>query len=275
MLIDEGFRTAYRELEGRMKALAEVDGDVFLPNAEPLGRVQYVLVCMEPSLGRWARDPDDARSKVEAGFRNFLSSIEDFILHFCARHYLCGPAERYHITDFSKGAMLAKHAGRERTKRYDRWYALLQEEIELLCASPGSGVVAVGNAVYRNLLRRDFRRCVTPVVHYSPLAARHWRAAIVGREGSFRAFGGSVSLEKIVAMAEDVLKSAHVPSEFCDPALSRLKTGRLTPSRQELIFNYKLKFESMRLHAQSSMPAAAAGFGSVGDSCRTGPLINR
>src|SRR5262245_47889459 len=129
MLIDESFRAAYLKLEERMRERAEADGDVFLPNPEPLGTVQYVLICMEPSLGWWARGSVDyARSRVEAGFRNFLFSIEDFILHFCVRHYLCRPTERYHITDFSKGAMHVKHAGLARIERYDRWYALLHEE---------------------------------------------------------------------------------------------------------------------------------------------------
>src|SRR6516162_6860595 len=75
MLIGESFRTAYRELEERMKALAETDGDVFLPNPEPLGTAQYIIICMEPSLGHWARSVDQARSRVEAGFRNFLSRL--------------------------------------------------------------------------------------------------------------------------------------------------------------------------------------------------------
>jgi hypothetical protein len=39
MRIDEDFQAAYRKLEARMKALAEADGDVFLPNSEPLGPV--------------------------------------------------------------------------------------------------------------------------------------------------------------------------------------------------------------------------------------------
>jgi hypothetical protein len=124
MRIDDGFRAAYRELQARMKVLAEADGDVFLPNPEPLGPVEYVFVCMEPSLGRWARSADEARSKVEAGFQNFLSSIEDFILHFCIQQYLCEPTQRYHITDLSKGAMLVKRGRVARTQRYDRWYGL-------------------------------------------------------------------------------------------------------------------------------------------------------
>lgn len=113
MRIDEGFRAVYRELEARMEVLAEADGDVFLPNPKPLGPVEYVFVCMEPSLGRWARSADEARSKVEAGFQNFISSIEDFILHFCIQQYLCEPTQRYHITDLSKGAMLVTCRRRE------------------------------------------------------------------------------------------------------------------------------------------------------------------
>jgi hypothetical protein len=46
MRIDEGFRAAYRELEARMKALAEAESDVFLPNPAPVGPVEYVFVCI-------------------------------------------------------------------------------------------------------------------------------------------------------------------------------------------------------------------------------------
>ncbi len=228
-----------------MKALAEADGDVFLPNPEPLGTVQYVLICMEPSLGSWARSAEEARSRVEAGFKNFLFSIEDFILHFCVRRYLCGPAERYHITDFSKGAMLVDHAGLARIQRYDRWYALLQEEIDI-CASPSAGIVAVGNDVAQHLARRGFRRPFTRVIHYSGQAGLARSAGVVGREDSFQAFSGSVSLEDVVATAEAVLKAAHVPSEIRDDTLSRLAKSQLTTSRQQLIFDYKVAFEKIR-----------------------------
>jgi hypothetical protein len=244
MVIEGRFHTAYRELEERMKALAEADGDIFLPNPEPIGPVQYVLICMEPSLGWWASSADHARSRVEAGFRNFLFSIEDFILHFCVRRYLCGSAQRYHITDLSKGAMLVDHAGLARVQRYDRWYALLQEEIDL-CATPSAGIVAVGNVVSQHLARRGFPRPFTRVIHYSSQAGPARSAGVVGREDSFQAFRSSVSLEVVVSTAEDVLKAAHVPSEIRDETLLRLAKSQLTTSRQQLIFNYKVAFESM------------------------------
>jgi hypothetical protein len=200
--MDSSFQRAYRELEERMKALAEADGDVFLPNPEPLGTAQYVLICMEPSLGWWANTAEQARSRVEAGFRNFLFSIEDFIFHFCVRRYLCGPEERYHVTDLSKGAMLVARAGLARRQRYDRWYSLLEEEIDL-CASPGAGIVAVGRAVAQHLEQRCFQRSFIRVIHYSGQAAPARAAGIVGREDDFQAFVDSVTLEDVVVIAEE------------------------------------------------------------------------
>ena len=238
---ETGFGGAYRSLEARMRDLAEADGDVFLPNPEPSRPVDYVFICMEPSLGRWARSPDEARAKVSAGFRNFVSSFEDFILHFCAREYLGGT---YHVTDFSKGAMLVQRAGVARAQRYDRWYGLLVEEMDLV-AAPGAGIFAVGGAVARRLARRAFPRPFLPVIHYSGLAAGARSEGIVGHEGSFELFRGSVSLEHILAVAEEVLR-ASVPKRFWDETLARLANSRLTESRQKLIFNYKLAFERVQ-----------------------------
>jgi hypothetical protein len=244
MRIDDGFRAAYRELQARMKVLAEADGDVFLPNPEPLGPVEYVFVCMEPSLGRWARSADEARSKVEAGFQNFISSIEDFVLHVCIQQYLCKPTQRYHITDLSKGAMLVARAGIARPQRYDRWYGLLVEELNLVAPS-GMAIFAVGNAVAQHLERRAFPRPFTKLIHYSGLAARARAAGIVGHEDSFEEFRSSVSLERVLATAEDVLMASVVPASFRDETLARLSKSQLTESRQQLIFNYKLAFEAM------------------------------
>jgi hypothetical protein len=41
------------------------------------------------SQAKWARSRADATAKVEGGFRNFLYSAEDFILHFAFTNLLC------------------------------------------------------------------------------------------------------------------------------------------------------------------------------------------
>jgi hypothetical protein len=239
------FSTAYSLLEARMRLLAELEGDVFLPNPEPKGPVHYVLIGMEPSLGRWARSAAQAKAKVDAGFRNFLSSMEDFILHFCAQRYLCREDQRYLITDLSKGAMLVRNAEVARAQRYDRWYSLLLDEIAI-CGTPNARFIAVGKVVQQQLLRRGFGRPLVRVIHYSSQAAPARRAEIVGHEASFEAFIGTVSLEELVSTAAHTMEATGLPSHICAEVLARLRQGRLTLSRQQLIFHYKQKFEAIR-----------------------------
>lgn len=224
-----------------MDALAEADGDVFLPNPEPSKPVDYVFVCMEPSLGRWARSPAEARAKIDAGFRNFVSSTEDFLLHFSIREYLLEPNEAYHITDLSKGAMLVRRASSTRRDRYDRWYGLLLEELDIV-AKPEAGVFAVGGAVAQHLIRRAFPRPFARVIHYSSLAARARVTGIARHEDEFERFKDSISIQRVASVAEDVL-NVSVPGQFRDATLARLKVQTLSESQRRLIFNYKLAFE--------------------------------
>lgn len=245
MSTEDDFGVAYRRLESRMNELAESDGDVYVPNPEPLSPVQYILICMEPSLGRWARSAAEAHSNVAAGFRNFLYSTEDFILHFSAQQYLCRPGQHYYVTDLSKGAMLVDRAKVARVERYDRWYPLLQQEIDLV-AAPGAGVIAVGKAVARHLEERAFARSLATVIHYSGQAAPARNAGIVGREDSFRDFSESVSLEDILATAERVLTACGYPTRFHDDTINRVARGKFSMSHKKLVFNYKIAFEAMR-----------------------------
>lgn len=227
-----------------MRAQADDDGDVYLPNPEPDGPVENLLICMEPSLGSWARTKEQAHAKVEAGFRNFLDSIETAILHFCVRRYLCRPNERYHITDFSKGAMLVAHAGLNRATRYDRWYELLQEEIALV-AAPNARIVAVGKAVSEHLELRNFEPTYTTVVHYSGQAGAARAAKVAGHEREFEDFKDSVSLEDLVATMKTVLESARVPRGISSEALKRLSKSSLSTSRRQLMFAYKIEFDAL------------------------------
>jgi hypothetical protein len=84
------------------------------------------------------------------------------------------------------------------------------------------------------------------VIHYSGQAGLARRAGIRGHEASFEQFRGSVSLEHVLATAEEVL-NASVPARFRDETLARLARTELSESRQQLIFNYKLAFERRRV----------------------------
>jgi hypothetical protein len=244
MGIDENFRIEYGEIVKKMAEQAEKDKDVFLPNPEPEGPVNYVLICMEPSLGRWARSREEAAAKVKKGFRNFLPSDETSILHFSIRRYLCGPSERYHITDLSKGAMHVGRASEKRIDRWNRWYPLLQDEIKLV--GPNARIIAVGRQVSRFLLNRgDFGR-LFDVTHYSSLAGAARSAGIRRHEAEFESFKDSVSKEDLTATAQHFLASARVPQEIRKETLEQLEKFQLTYSRQKLMFIYKLAFEKIR-----------------------------
>ena len=232
------FRDAYHDLEDRFRALAEADGDVYLPNVEPSGPVEYVFIAMEPSLGRWARSPQQAKAKVEAGFRNFVADeVGDVVLlHHAIRHYL--GTESYHLTDFSKGAMLTAQAHSDRTERYDRWYRLLLAELELV--GPEAQIDAVGKVVAQRLRARGFPK-FAEILHYSGLAGRARAAAIRGHEAEFEAFRSTVSLEDILATAAKVLEP--VPVWLRETTLPALARTQLTTSKLALLFAYKLAFD--------------------------------
>src|SRR5262245_57216532 len=125
------FAARLRELEVRMAAQAAADGHDYMACPAPSAPVDAVLIAMEPSL-RFTRK--------DASAGNFLTSLEDFVLHHCVRRALV-PGGTYHITDFSKGAMPVKRANVGRDARYARWAELLREELALV-AKPQAIIVA-------------------------------------------------------------------------------------------------------------------------------------
>ena len=100
---DTSFRDSYCELENRMRIVAKNGGDVFLPNLEPSGPVDYVFVCME-RLSEGGLAPQrtlSRRSKraSETSFRRLRTSSSTSLF----RQYLCDASQRSHLTDLAKG----------------------------------------------------------------------------------------------------------------------------------------------------------------------------
>ena len=242
MCTDSMFRSKYQMLESLMKAQAETDGKIFLPNLAPSSPVDYVFVCMEPSLGRWGPTHEVAVERIDAGFRNFMYSLEDFIFHYCANQYLCSRDQRYFVTDVSKGAMLVNHAVATRAERYNRWHSLLLDELDLLLR-PDGRVIAVGKEVAIHFKNRRFPVFST-ILHYSNQAAQSRNAQIVGREEEFEAYRGTVLLEDVLNNAEEVMLTSGIPVAILNETLARLSTSELTESRRKLMFIYKTAFEA-------------------------------
>jgi len=239
------FKKEYSDIECQMKHLADKNGDIYLPNPEPIKPVDYILICMEPSLGGWAHSKEEAKLKIDQGFRNFLAGFDPMLLHYSVRKYLCEGTQTYHITDFSKGAMLVDDAKINRAKRYEDWYKLLEEEVKLL-EKPETKIIAVGKEVCRNLKLNKFPKPIETVIHYSPLAGRARSLRVAGYEDQFKDFKQNISHADVLAIAQEVIGNSGVPLQIKDDALSIIEKGKLTESRLKLLFSYKLEFEGMK-----------------------------
>lgn len=227
-----------------MGDFATSNGEIYVPNIVPHCPVDYIFICMEPSLGEWAKSPDDAESKLKAGFRNFLDGFNTMILHYAIRNFLCKNNQGYHITDLSKGAMLVKDADDNRLARYKKWYPLLLHEMNLV-ASSNVRVFAVGVHVANFLERQNFPWEYTQLIHYSGNAVSHWDKAILEHYDDFKLFQNTVTHEVFLENARVVIESSGVPSVFSERALGRLRRADLTLSRRKLMFNYKLIFDAV------------------------------
>ena len=241
------FSDRYARLERRFKDQVERDRQHYgleggyLPNFTPTGPVDYVLVAIEPSTGV---SGGHAGSVAEPPL-NFSWSVEDFILHYCVRHYLCRGGESYHLTDLAKGVMTVSDAGNRCRERYERWYPLLRKELALLRRPGRTRLIAVGKVVGDFLMGKDLCERVERVLHYSRTAAAHRNRAIKPWAEDFAEFRREFDERAFRASVPDVLAGSPLA-----PHAARRPEGdgrcSLTESRMKLIFYYKNRFRELR-----------------------------
>jgi hypothetical protein len=237
----ETFDQKYSLLAQKFSRLAKSEGSVYLPTIRPIGQVDYVFVGMEPSLGRWAQTREEAEEKVARGFKNFMFSVEDFILHHCIREYLfCDPGSTYYVTDLSKGAMLTRTAIDKREERYKRWLPLFNEELKLV-KKETTKLIAIGRDV-RDFLGSNGFSNIRMILHYSQQAARYRNRWVEWDEKAFENFKRQVSNKDIIATARSITQQAQMDWNLTSPSLRRLETQDLTDSQKMLMFGYKYYF---------------------------------
>lgn len=204
MIISEAFDDKYDCLEERMKHQVLIDEEehglkcVYLPNIRPVGKVDYILVALEPIIATRNKinDKEKFRRFVElckGGFKNFIWSPNDAVLHFCAYKYLCNESMDYYITDISKGAMTSDDARKEKTQRYKRWRSLLQYEIELVSKNQQTRIVAIGRSGYPSRIIASNRvgmgkPVARKILHYSENNNPRFREKVVSYPGGDRLY---------------------------------------------------------------------------------------
>ena len=254
------FQQRYAALEHKFKAQVKDDNEHFkprvpewkdsyyLPNIEPKGQVDFVLVAMEPSDG--ARRDDGKMVSP----RNFIGYMECFILHHCVKHYLCGEGQTYHITDLAKGAMPTQQASKTRPERWPRWYPLLEQELDLV-AKPESPLIAIGsqveNFLNENFLKRKVTRRMGWIPHYSKQATAARSIAPRLHRDEYAEFSASVSLDEIESTAKGVVQGKDF-DKYRDDILAKRPKSPLSESNKMLMFTYKKLFAVMRGQSEVS-----------------------
>ena len=244
------FDQAYRELEEEFRQRVEEDNkrwrfeSILLPNVEPAGPVDYVLIGMEPSLGGFAKGKGDARiayaqSLIDEGFRNFCGV---WILHHPVRNYLCPDGGTYYVTDLAKGAMLTKEEGAGSEEKYDEWYPLLEKELGLV-AKPDAKIISIGNKVGQFLSKKGLYGHVGTIPHYSGRAARYFGKEITNekRKSEYQGFAAGIQTLSGYSCSPN-----HVWARDC-------KSDEATPTERQkkLMFDYKVRFERLREQERS------------------------
>lgn len=243
------FDESYAELETEFLIRVREEGSEYLPLVSPKCPVDFVLVGMEPSLGRWASsNPEKAPAKAqkmrEQGLKNFVWSMEDFILHFCIRHYLCMSGETYYITDLAKGAMLTKEAEIDRTDRYKKWYPIFLKELELVAKS-NAKIISIGKRVSKFFIMQGLHGHAGCIMHYSPQASRHVGVESRRQPDAYCKFS-RITMDDVLQEAKLVLMETGM-GEISENILERLENGSgLSESRKKLMFDYKVSFERIR-----------------------------
>ena len=250
------FQERYRNLEDKFKEQVRKDRECygteseFLPNPAPAGTVDFILIAMEPSGGK---SQEEIAKHQEWSPKNFSGSVEDFLLHHSIRDYLCRGSESYYLMDLSKGSMPIKKADTDRWERYEQWYPLLEQEIELV-AKPCTPIIPIGNYVGDFLKKQEMKNLQDRLLHYSQSAGRARKKVPVLRPGEYQKFKETVSWGGIENTVKQVLNDAGM-AESIPGWLKRFRRGsKLTESRQKLMFTYKVQFKQIREKADPDCP---------------------
>ncbi|PIQ27821.1 hypothetical protein COW36_09380 [bacterium (Candidatus Blackallbacteria) CG17_big_fil_post_rev_8_21_14_2_50_48_46] len=246
---------SYRQLRQKEAQLVEqIRGEIrlsepealvaYLPNFMPPKPVEYIVLAMEPSMA-WAKTEEEAQQQVNKGYRNFMHSWEDFLLHHCLKTDL----PSYHITDISKAAMTVKNAGIWRDQLYPQWMDLLCQEIELVGAE-NAVIIPLGAKVEDYLQGKILPRPIAAkMMHFSGNAAKYRKDIPAGFPEEYEEFSKKQTIQILLESAEERLKKLFqtenqifetpTPQKLIDDRISVLsKKEGVSESRKQLMFTY-------------------------------------
>lgn len=232
---------------------------VHLPTLLPLKPVPYIVVSAEPSLG-FAKDKSDwgVEAMVAGGYRNFMHSWEDFILHHCLKKKL----RNYYATSISKAALDAQNSDHWRDVFLKASLPTFLHEVELL-STPDAVILPLGNRTAQFLAEVDVPRTVAkPLIHFSRTASR-WRSRLPeAHPEAYQTFAKDLEPIQLIRSADHTLMTLYqmeasifgtpVPYDLIQNRLDYLRDSKagLSESRKQLIFTYFMQLdERIKTHS--------------------------
>ena len=228
------FAQAYSELEDKFKSMVDLDDrchdikSLFLPNVEPTGQVDYVLVGMEPGLSGCDKDFETARKKIADGkCENWGRCPQTSTLVFAVWKYLCDEDKAtYYFTDLAHGSMKAGSKGTKDPSKYERWFPLLKEELALV-AKPNAKIISIGNTVSKFLAEKGLYGHSGMVAHPAPMGLGFAGKEIPAHKKRWDKF-----LRDTASKDTDQFPCGVKKTE--------------TLAQQKLVFDYMIRFERIR-----------------------------
>ena len=226
------FAQAYSELEDKFKAMVDLDNrchdikSLFLPNVEPTGQVDYVLVGMEPGLSGCDKDFETAKQKIAEGkCENWGRYPQENTLVFAVWKYLCDEDKAtYYFTDLAHGTMKAGSKGTNDPSKYERWFPLLEEELGLV-AKPNAKIISIGNTASKFLAEKGLHGQAGMVAHPAPMGLGFAGKAIPANKERWDKF---------------LLDTASKDTDQFPTKVNK------TLAQQKLVFDYMIRFERIR-----------------------------
>ena len=206
---------------------------VKLPEICP--KPMFCLIGMEPGPGK--------NEYKEPEYRNFTASKSDFIIHYCAYHYLGGEGFNYHMTDMAKGAIKINDAGNTREERYKIWLPFLEKELALL-GNPK--IIFIGKGTYNENINWELN---LPVVkdHFILQhggAARGWVKRYYDSIPNISNYNPPVDVKVTVKeMAIDLMEKHGYPQKLKDELLKDAFNRDFTDADKRLLAVYRYDFE--------------------------------
>ena len=205
--------------------------------------VKLPEICPQPEFCLIGMEPGPGNDRNEPEYRNFIAKKGDFILNYCAYHYLGAKGFNYQITDMAKGGILIDDARKTQSERYRIWLPLLKEELELL-GNPKK--IFIGKRLYNDNMRERYFPVseVKVVLHHSNSNKKHVNDYFETISNDRKYELPKNIKEEVKEIAVKLMEMHKYSEKLKDKIFKKEFSGEFTDHDKRLLTVYRYDFET-------------------------------